>query len=212
MHRLITTVTLLVGGVSTAHAAIIVQSVTVTHQFSGSQGWGIGTSVPLFNASTGNQFDTWDGRAGASLNIGQSSGSLQVKSWGMPNASLPQPYADPFISALAPRGTIKFTAIDGDFSVSSSPGGSIWHGATYRVTRLQSGEFRQFSLQSIGVTQSGTLTMPAPAGDYELTFVSNQTQMMNNTQPGSTSLTFSITPEPASLTAVLALCMISRRR
>jgi hypothetical protein len=208
-------VTFVLSTCSASQASIVVTSATVSHVFSGSAGWNLATTTPLNNASPGKHFDTSDGYAGAILDIGATSGSLRLNAWSSSDAGLPSPYGSMSISALRPTGTIRFTSTDGGFTIAGGmDSDSPFSAGTYLLTHLGTGQSREIKIGGLyaspGYTNQGTLSWPAPVGDYELVFSTSQGSFNQSTRSGSTWINFAITPEPA--TCLWAITFAAKRR
>lgn len=206
-----TTIAAVVLTSASAHAYINVTSSSVTHQYNGSEGYPLATTA--FTPS-GNTFNTYDGYAGVQLNLGPASGGLTVSTWAGSNLVLPSPYGNPGYSYYTPQGTINFTAVDGNFSITAGAATSSYTSCIYRLTQVSTGLYRQIQIAGLYAgTNSNTGTLPTVMGpgDYTLTMSSSGGYFTQVTGPGATSLRFTITPEPTSLAALSPTLLIRRR-
>jgi hypothetical protein len=203
---------LALGCSTAAHAAILVTQAHVSHDYVGLPEFG-NAYIGLSSNIPGNHFDTYTPnpnplKTGAILDINQNEGSLRIYTGGRNNIPVAIGY-----SFATSSGSIKFTAIDGNFGVNFGPIQPNSATVNFVLTNVATGQKREIGGGYYpGLHNLGDLPQPAPAGDYTLSWTSSQVYMAGTTAGGYQSLEFVITPEPASFLLVCGSAALLRRR
>ncbi len=187
---------------ASAHAGIQITSATVYHNYSGGSEGG---ELVLSSTTTGNVFSTYDGQTGVTVNIGATSGTVRVDTFG--------DRPEFFYVLRSNNGTIGFNS-DGLFSVVPDFSGlsSSYHRYLFTLTNLDNSQLVSFKYTG-EQTPPDTLRFPAPAGHYQLTWKSGNSYMAGTTGSGHATLNFTIVPEPSfAASAGLWLTMFRHAR
>ncbi len=200
---------MLLGAAGAAHGGIVATAAQVYHTIDVPLVGPPAESIVLNSSSPGSIFSTFNGHAGVTADF-SGPGTLRLDGYGVLNLTTPD---SPGYNWEYTRGWMNLSVVDGTVSPTlSTLGQGVYFGGTITLKNLDLDQIWSIRFGPFTPITSGDLVLPAPSGNYGLTWDTRVTYMAGTTGSGTVTLNLNYVPEPSVLATMLPMAMVRRRR